>query len=311
MREKIKNAIRYQLEQGNDEFVIYPYGKSGMLVKEILNHQFGIEEKYIVDNVLCRYNDKIKNVEYLKTDYDKCDFIILLAIEPLSHNTEIVHQQITEFASVERIADVLSFSTYFNPHCYYDEIQTNYDIRWSTLECISREIYLNGISGAIAEAGVYKGSTARYMNALFPDRKLYLFDTFQGFDSNDLKHEDENDICNMKIDFSNTSLDLVMSRMVYPENCIVKAGWFPDSAKEVGDTFCLVRIDMDLYSPTKAGLEYFYARMSRGGYLCVHDCRSKNFDGAKRAVLEFCKENKLNYMCMPDALGTAVICVGY
>lgn len=310
MREKIKKAIQYQLEQGHNKFVIYPFGRSGMLVKEILNQQFGIEEEYVADNVLCRYNEKIKSVAYMKEDYGKHDFIILLSVEPERPNSVIVHQQISGFASMERIADVLSLSTYFNPHCYYDAIQTNYDIRWSTIECISREIYVNGVSGSVAEAGVYKGSTARYINAFFPDRKFYMFDTFQGFHSDDVKHEGDNKIHNVQIDFSNTSIELVMSRMLYPQNCIAKAGWFPESAKDVEDTFCFVRLDMDLYRPTKAGLEFFYPRMSRGGYLCVHDCRSRNFDGARQAVMEFCKENKLHYMCMPDTLGTAVICKG-
>lgn len=311
MRERVKKAIQYQLEQGHNKFVIYPFGRSGMLVKEILNQQFGIKEEYIVDKVLCKYNDRIRDITYLEEDYGKSDFVILLSIEPLSPNSAIVHQQIAGFASIERISDVLSLSTYFNPHSYYDAIQTNNDIRWSTIECISREIYRNKVHGSIAEAGVYKGSTARYMNALFPDRKIYLFDTFQGFVPDDIRQEDENGIHNVKIDFSNTSLELVMSRMFYPQNCIIKAGWFPESAREVDDTFCFVRLDMDLYRPTRDGLEFFYPRMSRGGYLCVHDCRSKNFDGAKQAVLEFCEENNLNYMCMPDELGTAVICAGY
>lgn len=68
---------------------------------------------------------------------------------------------------------------------------------------------------------------------------------------------------------------------------------------------------MDLYDPIYAGLEYFYPRMEKGGYIVVHDCRSKNFDGARAALLDFCKKNHIGYMCMPDDLGSAIINIGF
>ena len=36
--------------EGKTQFIIYPLGERGMLVKRILNKIYGIEEKYIVDN---------------------------------------------------------------------------------------------------------------------------------------------------------------------------------------------------------------------------------------------------------------------
>ena len=67
---------------------------------------------------------------------------------------------------------------------------------------------------------------------------------------------------------------------------------------------------MDLYDPIYAGLQYFYPLMEKGGYIVVHDCRSENFDGARAALLDFCKEKNIGYMCMPDDLGSAVINIG-
>lgn len=59
---------------------------------------------------------------------------------------------------------------------------------------------------SVAELGVYKGYTAREMNALFKERKLYFFDTFTGFDSRDLEYENLNGRCGAKSDgFSDTS----------------------------------------------------------------------------------------------------------
>ena len=115
----------------------------------------------------------------------------------------------------------------------------------------------------------------------------------------------------MKIDFTDTSVEIVLEQMPYPQNCIIKKGWFPESAEGVEDTFAFVRLDMDLYEPIYAGLQFFYPCMAKGGYIAIHDCRSKNFDGAREAVVDFCKENHLNYICMPDELGTAVISIGF
>jgi O-methyltransferase len=51
----------------------------------------------------------------------------------------------------------------------------------SSLELVAHEIYENNVIGEVAELGVYRGDFASIINALFPDRKLYLFDTFRGF----------------------------------------------------------------------------------------------------------------------------------
>lgn len=54
----------------NRNFVIYPFGQIGMSLKNILNMRYLIEEAFIVDNELARYNSKIKSVkdlEYIDT----------------------------------------------------------------------------------------------------------------------------------------------------------------------------------------------------------------------------------------------------
>jgi O-methyltransferase len=58
--------------------------------------------------------------------------------------------------------------------------------RMMTIRLASERIMHRQVPGAIAELGVYKGEMAAVLNRLFPDRKLYLFDTFEGFSENDL-----------------------------------------------------------------------------------------------------------------------------
>ena len=180
-------------------------------------------------------------------------------------------------------------------------------IRLSTLELVANEINSNQIKGAVAELGVYKGKFARYINRYFPDRKLYLFDTFEGFAETDIKSEVQNTFSSGEQDFSNTSVKRVLSIMPFPGQCIIKEGYFPDTAKGLSEEFVFVNIDADLYEPIYNGLQYFYPRLNKGGYIFVHDYNNDAYKGAKEAVDKFCRENDLNKLPLPDSCGTAVL----
>lgn len=312
MEDKIRTALRMLIEQGHKDFVIYPYGYFGKMTKKILNEEFDIKEMFIVDNEHSKTDSNIKNMVFLRDEYKERSFIILLAVN--LQNWEIslsVHRSLECFAEVDRIADILSPSSYFSPWKHYEKMCFRNKMKILLIECIAREIYKNNIQGAIAEVGVFQGETAKYMNILFPDRKLYLFDTFSGFNKEDQDKDDERNLYNMKIDYSETSEEIVLEKMHFPKNCIIKKGWFPNSGYDINEKFALVRLDMDLYDPIYAGLKFFINKMQKGGYIIVHDCRSQNFDGAREALIDFCKENHCNYMCMPDKLGSAVICIGF
>lgn len=201
----------------------------------------------------------------------------------------------------------LSKSLEFYPS-FKQELGPNLDfVRYATLELCANEIKQNQVAGNLAELGVYKGDFAKRVNQLFPDKKLYLFDTFEGFDKKDISTEKQRNFSSGTQDFSDTSVDLVLNKMMYRENCIIKKGFFPDSAKEVVDKFCFVSLDADLYEPILAGLKFFYPLLEPGGYIFVHDFNNEFYKGAKKAVLEFCKANGIGYLPVPDCCGTAII----
>lgn len=180
-------------------------------------------------------------------------------------------------------------------------------IRLSTLELIAHEIIVNKLDGNVAELGVYKGKFARYINQYFPDRKLFLFDTFQGFCETDIKSEIQNTYSPGEQDFSNTSVEKVLNIMPFPKQCIIKAGYFPNTAIGLNEEFVFVSIDADLYDPIYNGLQYFYPRLKKGGYIFIHDYNNDYYKGAKQAVRRFCSENNLSYLPLPDSGGSAVI----
>lgn len=100
-------------------------------------------------------------------------------------------------------------------------------IRLSTLELCADEIIRKGIPGSLAELGVYQGHFASNINALFPDRTLYLFDTFNGFNTGQLEADCEKCGLNYDRDFSDTSSAVVLSKMPWPGRCIIRKGLFP------------------------------------------------------------------------------------
>lgn len=181
-------------------------------------------------------------------------------------------------------------------------------IRTSALSLVADEIHARKLGGAVAELGVAQGKFARVINALFPEKVLHLFDTFEGFPEIDINVDKESNYSNANVkSYANIDMSALMSSMRYPEKCVFHKGYFPDTTDGLDEEFCFVNIDCDLYVPIKAGLEYFYPRLLKGGCIFVHDYRSKYFKGVRVAVNEFAEKYGVSYCVLPDNTGTAVI----
>ncbi|MCH9631581.1 MAG: hypothetical protein S4CHLAM37_16050 [Chlamydiia bacterium] len=172
---------------------------------------------------------------------------------------------------------------------------------------LSNVQHLKDVEGAFAEVGVYKGHTAKIFSSLFPERKFYLFDTFEGFEKSDFESETEKG--SSSDNFDDTSLQAVKDYLEPNENLIFCKGYFPDTAKHVdeGEKFALVHLDADLYNPIKAGLEYFYPRMQHHGIIIVHDYSSGAWPGVTKAVDEFMFDKLEGIIKIPDKSGSVVI----
>ncbi|HEY2648268.1 MAG TPA: TylF/MycF/NovP-related O-methyltransferase [Puia sp.] len=179
--------------------------------------------------------------------------------------------------------------------------------RLATLELVSFEIGRKKLEGNVAELGVYKGKFARYINQYFPDRILYLFDTFKGFDNRDVVSEKQKHFSSGDQDFSDTSVEAVLHLMPFPQKCKPVKGFFPESAKDIEDRFVFVSIDTDLYEPIYNGLRFFYPRLVNGGYIFVHDFNNDVYRGTREAVEKFCLQEKINFLPVPDLGGSVII----
>ena len=170
-----------------------------------------------------------------------------------------------------------------------------------------RQLQKEGIEGDFAELGVWKGNSAALLAdfAASSGRRLFLFDTFSGFDRRDLVGVDDT----KRLEFADTSIDYVRQTVGHDAMTTYVQGFFPESVTpEVAErSFALVHIDCDLYEPMKAALEFFYPRMPKGGMLILHDYSSGTWEGATKAVDEFYKATGEYISLWPDKSGTAVI----
>jgi len=175
---------------------------------------------------------------------------------------------------------------------------------WLQIQRINKD----KINGDFAELGVYKGQSSQLLHLMAPDRTLHLFDTFEGFTGTDLQPETGVSSTYSTKDFADTSIEKVLKKISgNPEKINVHPGYFPESALGIGDdVYALVSLDADLYNPTKAGLEYFYPRLSPGGVIFIHDYNNK-WEGLMRAVDEFALTIPEKLVLVPDLDSTVMI----
>lgn len=183
-------------------------------------------------------------------------------------------------------------------------------VREQLVAYMAQEIERKKTEGAVAELGVFRGDFTMVINRAFPSRKLYLFDTFCGFDAKDVS-DDVNieNKANEILKFHDTSEAFVLARLDYPEVVTVKKGWFPDTFDLEEERFCFVSIDLNIYDPVMSALKLFVPRMIAGGYILISTFNAPFYEGTRKAVIEFCDREKITFLPVPDLYGSVVICI--
>ena len=184
--------------------------------------------------------------------------------------------------------------------------------RMHTLYNAVEYILVNNIKGDFVECGVWRGGSAMMIakmlaNRNIEDRKIYLYDTFEGMSeptSDDItitgeqasKLLDET-VTNKKetvwcladiIDVQNN-----MKATGYNErNLIFVQGKVEDTIPgNVPESIALLRLDTDWYESTKHELIYLFPKIPLNGLLIIDDYG--HWQGCKKAVDEYINENKL------------------
>lgn len=176
--------------------------------------------------------------------------------------------------------------------------------RFATLGLAVRRVESDGIPGALAEVGVWRGEVTRILHALAPGRPYYLFDTFEGFPEDQLEPG-----AGVDRRFRDTSVETVLANIGDTSNIHIRAGRVPETLGGLDDErFAFVLLDLDLHEPTVASLEFFYPRLAQGGFLIVHDYNNPESGWAcKRALDAFMEERPESVVEIADNWGTAIV----
>lgn len=176
-------------------------------------------------------------------------------------------------------------------------------VRLKTLEALCARLL--EVPGAAAELGVYRGGFSRWLNRLLPERTLYLFDTFEGFDP----AESAGCGAGFVAAHRNAAAERALAALPFPEKAVIRQGLFPQTAQGLEDErFALVSLDADLEESTLAGLRFFLPRLSPGGYLLLHDYNNPRLPGVKRALERYEAEfGRLAAVPLCDVNGTLVV----
>lgn len=162
----------------------------------------------------------------------------------------------------------------------------------------------------VAEGGVFQGMFAAEINRYFPKNKLYLFDTFEGFDKKDVDVESKFNYSKVEENYYNeTSEQIVLDKLPVKERAIIRKGYFPETTVGLPEEkYIFVNLDFDLYKPILAGLEYFYPRLHEDGIILIHDYFTEFYHGVKSAVESFEKEigHKLRRFPIGDGISIAI-----
>jgi O-methyltransferase len=175
--------------------------------------------------------------------------------------------------------------------------------RYATLGLAATRVLNEEVPGAFAEVGVWRGEMSAFLHRLAPHRQLFLFDTFSGFPDRDLPEGSTDSR------FRDTSEEAVRRRVGPADNVVLRPGYVPETLAGLEDErFAFVLLDLDLFEPTRVSLEFFYPRLSPGGYLVMHDYNNPESEWAcKRAMETFMKDRPERLIELGDVWGSALI----
>jgi len=166
--------------------------------------------------------------------------------------------------------------------------------------------------GDIVECGVGNGFSLAVISKI-SKKKIYAFDSFEGFPSEISDKEDKNlskILTYSKWNYKMMTIDLVKKNLIengisendLDKRIIFKKGFFPKSFIGFNSPISFLHLDVDLYNSYKDCLEFFYPKLIKGGIVTFDEYLIDNikaqrkgysFKGAKVAIDEFVEKNNL------------------
>lgn len=293
-----------------------PVWEPAKLPELMVDTDYLVIANYFVADIFAKCLDLgIEREKILFTDWIEEPFIgsrieKILELEPeLQRDLELNRYKLVEMNE----KDIKDTNRYIGRGKYAHPSYMSDYFRYRSFEYMSEILEEDGVQGALAEFGVFRGVFSSLINQRFPERRLYLFDTFEGFEEEEMQKEWEQGRCDERFaEFhADTSVERMLGNLPFPEQCIVCKGFFPDSIIEEAENekYAFVSIDVDFEDSILAGLDFFYPRLSEGGVIFIHDYNSAFLGGVKQAVKRYEEKigQKLRKVPFADRAGTVVI----
>ncbi len=143
---------------------------------------------------------------------------------------------------------------------------------------------LTGPDTAMVEVGTYRGGSALHLSNSSPERPLFVFDSFTGFQQLDAELDHAFD-ATMFRDTSQAQVERLFHNR--PRKPTIVAGYFPASASGIDlSAVGFVHLDVDTHDSTRDALE-FLRPCTRPRCLILVDDYHRTADGVDRALHEF------------------------
>lgn len=160
---------------------------------------------------------------------------------------------------------------------------------------------LDNVEGDVIECGVWRGGMSIFLSTLFEERKIWVCDSFEGFQPLETaKYQYDDEVHTPSYDsMIKVSLEEVQSnfeRFGFPKSekrIQYLKGWVKDTLKnDEIQKIALLRVDVDSYSATKEILDLLYSKVSTGGLIVFDDsCLIQTVD----AFCDFFEENNIEF----------------
>ncbi len=166
-----------------------------------------------------------------------------------------------------------------------------------------RYLVKNDIAGDVVECGVWKGGSmmavARTLLRLKATRRLWLYDTFEGFSpptAADVSTCGLSAQKDFESDYFRVGVEAVRQAVLgtgYDASLVqfVKGKVEDTIPGQAPEQIALLRLDTDWYESTRHELEHLFPRLVRGGVLIVDDYG--HWQGARKATDEYLEANKI------------------
>lgn len=175
-------------------------------------------------------------------------------------------------------------------------------VRLENIEHCLDVIRTEGITGDVAETGVWRGGAAIFMKGYLSiwgmnDRSVWVADSFEGLPK-PTRHEDRGyDFSADKMPILAISLKEVHDNFtrygLMDDSVHLLKGWFRDTLPTAPiENLALLRLDGDLYESTMDALEALYHKVVTGGFVIVDDYG--DLEPCRRAIHEFREKEGIN-----------------